>query len=191
VTTQPSGSTFVLFVGYHQGEVAGYSDSQGNQYTPIGAPIAYSMSPGYFLAAFVCVRCKGGAGHTFSVNKVMGDSGDEATIFAVEVTGGPSVDSFVQADSMTNPISAGSVTTKNAGELLLLCALGNSFGGPDEYTASAGFTRLDEDTNGSTSMAGADAYEVAGAPGSYTGTLQSTYTMPAGGSAAFLVALGN
>lgn len=188
VTTRASGSTFVLFAGYHQGEVAGYSDSMGNQYTPVGTPVTYSMSPGYYLAAFVCVRCKGGAGHTFSIDKAVAN--DEATLFAVEATGGPSVDAFVQADSTTNPISAGSVTTKHAGELLLLCVLGNSYGGPDEYTPSTGFTRLDENTNGSTSMAGADAYQVVGAPGMYTGTLQSTYTMPAGGSAAFLVALG-
>ena len=189
VNTQPTGSTFVLFLGYHGVEFGSVSDNKGNKYTQFGTPIMYSKSPGYYLAAFICAGCAGGAGHVFSFNKLAGFETDEATLFAVEVGGSPSIDAFAAADSFANPISAGSVTTTRQGDLLLLAALGDSYSAPDNYTASAGFALLDQNTFGTNSMAGADAYEMVGAPGTYSGTLRSSLTDPTGGSAAFLLAL--
>jgi hypothetical protein len=188
VTSQPSGSTFVVFVGYHQpGSV---TDSKGNTYTAVGAPITFSSEAGSYFAAFVCVSCTGGGGHTFSFNKAAGDFADEATLMAVEALGGPAVDAFIASDSFANPIAAGPLTTTHAGDVLVLAALGNSFSSPDNYTPSAGFTLLDQDTNGTNSMAGADAIEVAGVAGAYSGTLASSQTTASGGSAIFLIALG-
>jgi hypothetical protein len=187
VTTQASGSTFVLFVSYHQ--LDSVSDNMGNKYSQVGATVAYSTEAGSFVAMYACVACPGGKGHTFSMNKTFPDYGDEGTILAVEVTGASRIDAFAVANSLTNPISAGSVTTTQANDVLLLEATGNSFGSPDQYTPSKGFTLLDENTNGTVSMAGGDAYRIAGAPGSYTGTLNSSQTDPSGGSAAFLIAL--
>jgi hypothetical protein len=191
VNTQTSGSTFVLFVAYlaTQGTV---SDNMGNTYAQVGVWQTYANSGGFF-SAYVCVGCAGGAGHTFSFNKptFSGAPQAEASLFAVEVLGSPSVDAFVQAASLTNPIDAGSVTTTHAGDVLLIAALGNSYGEPDTYTPSPGYTLLDQQTNGGDSMAGGDAFQIAGAPGAYGGTLTSSLTMdPTAGSAIFLIALG-
>jgi hypothetical protein len=189
VNTQPSGSTFVLFVSYHQ--LDSVSDNMGNAYSQVGKTIAYSTESGSFVAMYACVACKGGKGHAFSMNKTFPDYGDEGTILAVEVIGASRIDGFAVAESYTNPISPGSVTTTQANDVLLLDATGNSFGSPDQYTPSKGFALLDEDTNGTVSMAGGDAYRIAGPPGSYTGTLMSSQTDPSGGSAAFLIALAH
>ena len=135
--------------------------------------------------------CSGGAGHTFSLNKPTTEPKSEAVLFAVEVRGGPSIDAFAQADSTTNPIDAGSVTTKHAGDVLLVAALGNSYGENDLYTPSAGYTLLDQQTHAGDSLGGGDAFKIAGTPGSYGGTLDSSQDVtPAQGSAIFLVALG-
>jgi hypothetical protein len=187
VQTQVSGSTFVVVIGYHQ--VGTLSDNQGNAFAPVGTPITFSSEAGSYFAAFACANCRGGAGHVFKFNKAAGDSTDEATLMVVEVVGGSSVDAFVEADSFANPITAGSVTTGRQGDLLFLAVSGNSFSSPDNYTATGGFTLLDQDTNGTNSMAGADAYLIAGAPGAYAGALQSSATTASGGSAAFLIAV--
>ncbi len=189
VNTQASGSTFVLFVSYHQ--LDSVSDNMGNKYSQVGPTVPYSTEAGSFVAMYACVACAGGTGHTFSMNKTFPDYGDEGTVLAVEVVGASRIDVFAVANSRTNPISAGSVTTTQANDVLLLEATGNSFGSPDQYTPSKGFTLLDENTNGTVSMAGGDAYQIAGPPGSYAGTLNSSQTDPSGGSAAFLIALAH
>jgi hypothetical protein len=189
VITQTTGSSFVVFVGSlaPQGTI---SDSKQNTFRQLGSWINYASGQGNF-SAYTCVACAGGPNHTFSFNKPAGGATSEATLFAVEVRGSPSVDTFIQADSLTNPINAGNLTTTRPGDLLLVAALGDSFGAPDTYTPSAGYTLLDQQTNGGDSMAGADAFEIAGPPGVYGGTLASSLTTnPAGGSAIFLVALG-
>jgi hypothetical protein len=188
VQTQPTGSTFLAVIGYHQ--VGTISDNKGNAYVPVGTPITFSSEAGSYFAAFACASCAGGPGHTISFTKAAGDSTDEATLMVIEVAGGSSIDAFVQADSFANPITAGSVATTRAGDLLFLAVSGNSFSSPDNYGATGGFTLLDQDTNGTNSMAGADAYLLAGAPGAYTGALQSSATTASGGSAAFLIAVG-
>ena len=129
VNTQASGSTFVLFVSYHQ--LDSVSDNMGNKYSQVGPTVPYSTEAGSFVAMYACVACAGGTGHTFSMNKTFPDYGDEGTVLAVEVVGASRIDVFAVANSRTNPISAGSVTTTQANDVLLLEATGNSFGSPD------------------------------------------------------------
>jgi hypothetical protein len=187
-----SGSTFVTFVA-SVNPSGSVSDNKGNSYTQVGTWLSYATMQGFF-SAWACVGGAGGAGHTFAFNRggegvvTAGDS--EATLFAVEVKGGPPVDTFAQANTTTNPINAGNVTTTHAGDVLLISALGASYSVPDNYTPSAGYTLLDEQTNGGDSMAGGDAFSIAGAPGSYAGTLASSLANPGADNAIFLVALG-
>jgi len=188
IRTQVSGSTFVLFVGAGiVGETAFASihDNMGNRYVQIGATQRYASDQGE-LRAFICSHCRGGEGHTFSLDKTPALSNWEAVLFAIEVTGSPILDSYAQADARAAPLSAGSVATTRAGEVLLLCALAASYGSPDRYVPSADFTLLDEQTNGSDSLGGADAWALAGPPGRYRGALSSSL---ASSGAVFLVAL--
>jgi len=188
INTHASGSTFVLFVG---AGIAGgsafqsISDNMGNTYAQVGTTQNYASNQGD-LRAFICSNCKGGTGHTFSLTKTSSLSNWEAVIFAIEVTGAPTLDSFAQANAKTSPLSAGNVATTRTGDLLLVCALAASYGSPDVYTPSSGFTVLNDQTNGSNSLGGADAWALAGAPGSYGGTLRSSL---ASSGAVFLLAL--
>ena len=188
VDTRASGSTFVVFAGSGiAGETAfeSVSDSLGNAYVEVGVPELYAGGEGE-LRAFLCRDCRGGKGHTWSLHKTASLSNWETVLFAVEVLGAPGLDAFAQANARTSPLSAGAVTTRKAGDLLLACALAASYGTPDVYTPSAGFAVLDEQTNGTNSLAGADAWARAGSPGSYAGALASSL----GSSGAFfLVAL--
>jgi len=188
VRTQVSGSTFILFVGagiVGETAFAAVHDNMGNRYGQIGVPQRYASDQGE-LRAFICSHCRGGEGHTFSLDKTPALSNWEAVLFAIEVTGSPVLDSFAQADARAAPLSAGSVATTRAGEVLLLCALAASYGSPDRYAPSADFTLLDEQTNGSDSLGGADAWALAGPPGRYRGALSSSL---ASSGAVFLLAL--
>ena len=189
VTTRTSGSTFVVFAGAGiSGGTAFQSlgDNMGNAYAPIGLPQPYAGGEGELRAFYCAPPCRGGAGHTWSLYKPASLSNWEAVLFVVEVTGAPALDAFSQADAARSPLSAGSVATTKAGDLLLVCALAASYGSPDVYTPAPGFTLLDDQTNGSNSLGGADAWSLAGGPGTYTGALASSL---ATSGAVFLVAL--
>jgi len=187
VTTQSTGSTFVVFVGtgiLGADAFQSLTDSMGNAYSEIGVAQPYASDQGA-LRAFYCSNCLGGAGHTFSLHKVSSLSDWEAVLFVVEVLGAPALDTFAEAN--LSSLAAGlTVATAASGDMLLACVLAASYSSPDRYTPSAGFTLLDDQTNGSDSLGGADAWELAGAPGPYTGALQSSL---AKSGAAFLVAL--
>ena len=188
VTTRTTGSTFVLFVGAgvtDQTAFRSVADNMGNTYTQVGASQPYANHEGE-LRAFLCSNCKGGPGHTFTLHKARSLSNWEAVLFAVEVTGVAGVDSFAQADARSSPLSAGSVTTTRAGGILLICALAASYSTPDRYGVSAGFTLLDDQPNGTNSLAGADAWARAATPGPYGGALTSSL---ASSGAVFLLAL--
>jgi len=188
IATQATGSTFVVFAGAGISGADAFlslGDNQGNTYTQVGTAQPYATNQGE-LRAFVCNQpCQGGSGHTFSLYKTSSLAKWETVLFVVEVLGAPTLDTFAQANLST--LSAGlTATTSRAGDMLLVCALAASYGSPDRYTPSAGFTLLDDQTNGSNSLGGADAWELAGAPGAYTGTLTSSL---ASSGAIFLLAL--
>ncbi|HVP67580.1 MAG TPA: hypothetical protein VMT17_09990 [Anaeromyxobacteraceae bacterium] len=188
LATRTTGSTFVVFAG---AGIAGgtafqsLSDSMGNTYRAIGVPQPYAGGQGE-LRAFVCSQpCRGGPGHTWSLNKPDALSNWETVLFVVEILGTASLDAFAQADATSSPLAPGAVVTSRAGDLLLVCALAASYGTPDVYTPSAGFALLDDQTNGTNSLGGADAWSLAGPPGTYTGSLASSL---ATSGAIFLVA---
>ena len=187
VNTEPSGSTFVVFVGagiLGTDAFQSLTDNMGNSYTEIGVAQPYASNQGE-LRAYYCANCVGGTGHTFSLHKVSSLSNWEAVLFAVEVLGAPTLDTFAEAN-LSSLATGLAVDTSASGDMLLACVLAASYGSPDRYTPSAGFTLIDDQTNGSDSLGGADAWELAGGPGSYTGALLSSL---AKSGAAFLVAL--
>ena len=187
VNTEPSGSTFVVFVGagiLGTDAFQSLTDNMGNSYTEIGVAQPYASNQGE-LRAYYCANCVGGTGHTFSLHKVSSLSNWEAVLFAVEVLGAPTLDTFAEAN-LSSLATGLAVDTSASGDMLLACVLAASYGSPDRYTPSAGFTLIDDQTNGSDSLGGADAWELAGGPGSYTGALPSSL---AKSGAAFLVAL--
>jgi hypothetical protein len=117
-------------------------------------------------------------------------NGPEATLFAIEILGAPALDSFSFAQPTVNPIPATAITTAHASEMLLLCAFGDSFGIGDTYTPSSGYSLIDQQTNGGTSMAAGVANKLAGASGSYGGSMTSAQTPNSGAqSGIWLVSL--
>jgi hypothetical protein len=186
ISTQTTGSTFLAFVGSTPAEFSSFSDNKGNRYQQVGTVQSYAGGQGE-LRLFVCSNCAGGGGHTFSLNKSAAWAGGEAVVFAVEVTGAPTVDDLAQADAQSSPLSAGNVATTHAGDVLVVCALAASYSLPDHYAPSPGFVLLEEQTNGSSSLAGGIAWRKAEAPGSYGGALKSSLSAS---GAVFLVALG-
>jgi hypothetical protein len=192
INTQSSGSTFVVFAGAGilgaTDAFQSLTDNMGNTYTEIGVPQPYASDQGE-LRAYYCSNCVGGTGHTFSLHKTSSLSDWETVLFVVEVLGAPTLDpgSDAFAEANLSPLSAGlTVTTTASGDMLLVCVLAASYSTPDVYTPSAGFALLDDQKNGSDSLGGGDGWELAGAPGSYTGTLTSSL---AKSGAVFLVAL--
>jgi hypothetical protein len=182
--TTGMGSTFVLFVGTTPGEFGTVTDSKNNTYQMVGSPQSYATGQGE-LRLFVCQQCTGGQGHTFSLIKGKGQSGGEAVLFAVEVIGGPMLDVWGQANDAGNPLG-GALKTSSPNEVLLIGALAASYGSPDHYTPTDGFTLLNEQTNGTDSLAGGVAAGTAPVPGLYSVGLTSS---KANNGAVFVVAL--
>jgi hypothetical protein len=193
VTTQASGSSFFLFVCLPGGTaVATVSDSKGNTWTQVGTTQTYASGGGTWTV-WSALSGTGGSGHTFSLQSVPPSSstgGPEGVIFAVEVIGGHSVDAFSLGTSTANPIVATPVTTSHPSEILLMFAMADSFGPGDTYTPSSPFSILDQQQNGGDSMAGATAWRVTGASGSYGGNCGSSMDNVGGQSAIALVAVG-
>jgi hypothetical protein len=189
ITTQQSGSSFVVCASidtdYAVTVGISISDNMGNTYRQVGSNVLYASEQGT-TSMYVCNNCAGGPNHTFSMKKQEGFTDYESTIFAIEVQGATTVDDYVQTNAESSPLTAGSVKTTKAGDALVMCAFAASYSAPDDYTPSAGYTLLDQQTFGTVAMAGASAAALAKAPGSYAGTMTSSL---ANSGAIFLISL--
>ncbi|HXN30463.1 MAG TPA: hypothetical protein VN894_01320, partial [Polyangiaceae bacterium] len=189
ITTQPSGSTFVVCASIDTNSGApvtiSISDNMGNTYRQVGSNVLYAGDQGT-TSMYVCTHCAGGANHKFSMNKQNGFTDYESTMFVIEIQGATTVDDYVQTNAQSSPLSAGSVKTTKPGDALVMCAFASSYSAPDNYTPSMGYTLMDQQTFGTVAMAGASAAGLAKAPGSYAGTMTSSL---ADSGAIFLVSL--
>ena len=172
VTTQATGSTFVLFIGT-SASFTGVSDNKGNTYTRLGTPQLFCGCGNYYLDTYIAINAVGGVGHTFSLLKSTWPA-DESTLWAVEVTGGVNaVDAYVQGISTANPMSLpAGITTAGTCDMLFTFALDDNGAGWSFELPSAGWTQGDSDpllTN--ESMGGGWSSMLAGAAGTYHGSL--------------------
>lgn len=187
LTTQVSGSTFVLVALTLTGDFVSVSDNKSNTYVQVGTVQSY-WGGGAELRVFCCIDGAGGSNHVFSLNKDEGREEYEATLIAIEVTGGVSeVDDYAQAyyeplNEEDDPLTAGNVTTSAAGSMLITAA-GPHWGG---CTPGAGYTELEDLAVGDSLINAAAAYRVASAAGSYAGTMLTEWGAP---GAIFLIAL--
>lgn len=143
VTTQTSGSTFLVFTPI--GDWSDLIDSKGNVYTAKRIQNSGGTAIGYL---YECRNGVGGTGHTVQV--VFAASGSY-TVHFVEVTGAAGVDVDVgDYDAISS--SAYDVTTpalETSGELLLLFGGANTTGTTSTIAATGSFTVQDKNENGS------------------------------------------
>lgn len=185
VTTQASGSTFVICVQSTRAgdpiHVSSITDNKGNTYT-----LRTSDNPGYngdiLLAAYTCVNGTGGAGHTATV---LFDEQSTHNIFFIEITG---ADTTAPADGVAATSGGGSagtswagiaVTTTNANDLILSFAGSYGFDtGTITLSANtgAGWAILDSIVVGTVSRHAASSYIVKSSTGSYADTYTASTT---------------
>src|SRR5690349_4202069 len=188
LTTQATGSTIVVFVGWYGNRtISSVTDNKGNTYTQIQSSIQYSGDTLFRAAAFYKQNAAGGSGHTVTAN--FSGSADLAAIFFIEVTGGLTSGILDQNpagnEDTTDPYTSTTTgTTAQANELVLTCA--------QTYTTTAGPETLDWSANGYTALdaesdpanwTGGSAKKVLSA----TGTQQSSVSSSGAGAAAALM----
>jgi hypothetical protein len=176
ITTSPSGSTFVIAVNSRQ-TISSVTDSFGNTYTlkEQGAGFNYGT-------IYVCDGGTGGASHTATV--VQAGTGDNLSVYLIEVTGAtnPSFDAGATSSDTTGSSSGpgASVTTTNASDMVISLIAGYGGGGAAPTDSGAGFSVLD-----SNSPYSADA--VSTSIVSSTGSYQDTYNYGVFNYAAFAI----
>lgn len=139
VTTQASGSTFILGVNvaYSGAVFTPQTDSKGNTYTLLGTQ-QNNASDGYSTAWYICVNGVGGASHTAGFKTNLSSTG---FVHFIEITGGLTsgiVDQTSGAAATGSPYSS-SVTTTFARELVLQFV---DFNNPTTATINGGFSSL-------------------------------------------------
>jgi hypothetical protein len=171
VTTQASGSSFWICAAVPTlMTVSAASDNKGNTYTQNGSTIV-GFDSASDLYRFRSVNGTGGSGHTFSISITSVPS--FFSIWAVEIknsTGG--LDQQNAQVTSVSPFDSPSVTTTSANEVILGCAIDNSTGAGDNFTAATTYTLLDQVTNGSLFATGASI----GKAVSTTGTFKTEVT---------------
>ena len=183
LTTQASGSTFLLFALTLTGNFSSISDNKGNSYTQVGTTQLF-WGDGAEMRVFCCIDGDGGSNHIFSLTKTSPDLDFEATLMVVEVTGGATaIDDYAQAYSEASPLTAGNVTTTADDDMLILAA------GPEwegNNTPSSGYTELEDLNTGDAVILATVASRLAGAAGSWGGTITNQWEGP---GPIFLIAL--
>lgn len=146
VTTQVSGSTFIIYVGTATGNTIGTpTDSKSNTYTPLGSEQAVGALN--ICRVFVKENGTGGSGHTASSG-----AGAFTSIIFLEITGAATASydsgSLAQADDTTSPYQVTSGTLAQAAELLIAAICSDSIVGGSTFSESTGFTIQEQDAAG-------------------------------------------
>jgi hypothetical protein len=185
VTTQASGSTFVVFVQTNRAgdplHITSVTDSKSNTYT-----LVTSDNPGYGgdinLSAYVCVNGTGGASHTVTANY---DEQATNNVFFIEITG---ADTTSPADGAAATVGGGTagtswpaptVTTTNAADIIISCAGSYGFNtGIVTISANtaAGYAVIDSILAGTVSRHAVTSYLVVSSVGSYGDTYTTSAT---------------
>jgi hypothetical protein len=138
VTTQATGSTFVVFAGCYPVETAfTITDNKGNMYTLVGSVVS-NVPDTISAGMYICVNGVGGSGHTFEA----ASSGSYNSIYAVELKGvatSSPQDGHAMATSVTSndgPYVSGNITTTNANDILIAFCLIDAETYPQSGTAN-------------------------------------------------------
>lgn len=167
VTTQASGSTFVIDVIMTSSSMNNVQDNMGNTYSLALQVNDYSTT--FDLARWVCLNGVGGAGHTFTVVKAGGAGTAEVTLFATEITNcisyAAASNGSVGVVDGTNPIDSPTLNVTSSAAVLLAAVAGDGFGSNNTFTAS-GYTGLEAEPAATGNNAqGATLYQLAGSAG--------------------------
>ncbi len=185
VTTQASGSTFVVFGAFDSGFGAtftSFTDSKGNTYTQIDTEVQIGGGAGTTRArVYYCQNGTGGASHTATMTISQAENG---IILFAEITGGLTSGILDQhgfeLDSATPFQLTTGLTTTQASELLLTGMIGNSGSNPATHAetglGSSSILTSAEETNGASFYTGALAWSVK----SSTGTFNPSWTESGG-----------
>lgn len=142
VTTQATGSTFVIFciaMGQSGTTFQSITDSKGNTYTLRGTQ-QNNASDLTSMAMYECVNGSGGASHTASFKTAT--SLGSSQIHFIEITGGKTagIDDQTNGVAAVNSPYACPVTTTQPNELVLNANIGNT--NTITFTANGGFSNL-------------------------------------------------
>jgi hypothetical protein len=171
VTTQASGSTFIVAAIWDTTTFSSISDSKGNTYTQIGTEGNWGLAPGR-ARLYYCQNGIGGASHTATV--ALSGSTSLLVMF-LEIIGGALtgiLDQSGQARDTATPftLTAG-LTTTQPNELLVSFLGGTSGSNPATHAESGlGSSTVQaaaEETNGASFYTGALATAVKSAIGTY------------------------
>ena len=150
VTTQASGSTFVVFaiipVAASFAASTPFTDSKSNTYTQIGSEVNTGNCK---TRLYYCQNGSGGSSHTFTVTTV---GQTYATVYAIEVTGGATSGILDKSpaglyDTSSPFTSDVTGTTSQANELLLGFVGTDTPSGTETITWGNSFTQVDADGN--------------------------------------------
>lgn len=176
VSTQPSGSTFLVFHTGLQGN-ADPTDNKSNALARLTPWTAQPLWTSYGVEMFGVVDGIGGADHVFTIDKTPSTRPDEeASAIAVEVIGGTQVvgPDIAYVATASPPYSTPTVTVDGPATVFALWA-GEDGGGPHTVSASDGFAFVDGWLDGiSGSIQFALFSKTVTAPGTYGTTFTST-----------------
>jgi hypothetical protein len=144
VTTQASGSTFLVFIHNIYSTLSGVSDNKGNSYLPLAPQQDWTMAgTGWTgnVRGWICENGIGGTNHI--VTDAAGNADTE--IAFIEVVGGLTsgildINDYSTLGSTANPVLSASISTAQAEEMLI-----GFFCGDYDPTATVwnnGFTKL-------------------------------------------------
>lgn len=187
VTTQVSGSTFVIFVLTDTSHTIGTpTDSKSNSYTAIGSEQAYGSVAPEKCRVFYKENGVGGSGHTANSG-----AGTFTSIFFLEITGAAASSfdsgSVAQANDAVSPYTVTSNTLAQAAELVVATIGFDSIIGGTVFSESTGFTIQDQEQDGTLGSTGAIATKIV----SSTTALTPSFTIAVGnGSETALTIIG-
>ncbi len=121
ISTSASGSSLLIFNAGYASNNAGPSDSKGNTWTALGAPVVYRGYNGAFdVKAYLVLNAIGGAGHTVSIVK-NGQPSGEITVPFVEIRQGGRLQSVAQNyPNAAAVLQSGTVTTTGPATLIAI-----------------------------------------------------------------------
>lgn len=178
VTTQATGSTFVVYIVDVYCTLTGVTDNYGNTYTPLGTAQAWVLGGVNWDAqarAFICVNGVGGANHVATATgSFFGPKTELVEVINADTTSPLDVNDFAVVDSTANPILSTSSATSYADELLLAFVGGDYL--PSAPLWNNSFLPINFTSDGTFAVAA--AYRIVSATGSYQSSYSRTATNP-------------
>jgi hypothetical protein len=121
IATSVSGSSLLIFNAGYASNNAAPSDSKGNSWVALGAPVVYRGYNGAFdVKAYLVLNAVGGAGHSVSIVKNGAPSG-EITVPFIEIRQAGRLQSIAQNyPDAAATLQSGAVTTTGPATLIAL-----------------------------------------------------------------------